>query len=113
MHCIYATNNVAQDLLEATSNFSESSKLGQGAYGCVYKGSMKDGQSFCGWVWVVWCILCLPSGTDVAIKVLQVPKEAGFEDEVRVLSKFRSALASAWKEHFRLPRRLGTQTSLF
>jgi len=28
-------------------------------------------------------------GTEVAIKVLQVPEEAGFKDEVKVLSRFR------------------------
>ncbi|CAJ1447247.1 unnamed protein product, partial [Effrenium voratum] len=38
--------------------------------GGVYKGTLKD-------------------GTEVAVKVLEVPNEAGFEEEVKVLSKFR------------------------
>merc|ERR1719456_2115320 len=45
-------------------------KLGSGTYGGVYRGDLRD-------------------GTQVAIKVLDVPDEAGFEEEVEVLSKFR------------------------
>jgi len=56
------------DLRESTNNFDEKCKLGHGAYGCLFKGVLKD-------------------GTEVAIKVQQIPKEAGFE-EVKVLSKF-------------------------
>mmetsp|Transcript_57335 Transcript_57335/g.145849 ORF Transcript_57335/g.145849 Transcript_57335/m.145849 type:complete len:357 (+) Transcript_57335:40-1110(+) len=58
------------ELKEATRNFDESAKLGSGTYGGVYKGVLQD-------------------GTEVAIKVLDVPDEAGFEEEVKVLSKFR------------------------
>ncbi|KAF4658840.1 hypothetical protein FOL47_007806 [Perkinsus chesapeaki] len=58
------------ELAEATDNFDESAKLGSGSYGSVYKGTLQD-------------------GTEVAIKVVDLPNEAGFEDEVRVLSKFR------------------------
>eukprot|EP01066_Platyproteum_vivax_P000912 Platyproteum_vivax@DN11021_c0_g1_i1.p1 len=58
------------ELEEATENFSTKFRLGQGAYGSVYKG-------------------VLTNGTEVAIKVLAAPGEAGFDDEVRVLSKFR------------------------
>jgi len=58
------------ELRDATRNFSESMKLGAGSYGGVYKGVLLD-------------------GTEVAIKVLDVPDEAGFEEEVKVLSKFR------------------------
>jgi len=58
------------ELQQATRNFDASVKLGSGSYGGVYKGVMKD-------------------GIEVAIKVLDVPDEAGFEEEVKVLSKFR------------------------
>eukprot|EP00922_Rhytidocystis_sp_ex-Travisia-forbesii_P053940 GHVS01080060.1.p1 GENE.GHVS01080060.1~~GHVS01080060.1.p1 ORF type:complete len:968 (+),score=209.96 GHVS01080060.1:146-3049(+) len=58
------------DLSESTDSFSAAVRLGQGAYGSVYKGLLKD-------------------GTEIAIKVLNAPKEAGFEEEVKVLSKFR------------------------
>ncbi|CAE7604536.1 unnamed protein product, partial [Symbiodinium sp. CCMP2456] len=60
-----------EELKQATNNFDETHmKLGSGSYGGVYKGILKD-------------------GTEVAIKVLDVPNEAGFEEEVKVLSKFR------------------------
>eukprot|EP00931_Biecheleriopsis_adriatica_P100937 TRINITY_DN7616_c0_g2_i1.p1 TRINITY_DN7616_c0_g2~~TRINITY_DN7616_c0_g2_i1.p1 ORF type:complete len:1134 (+),score=179.38 TRINITY_DN7616_c0_g2_i1:183-3584(+) len=60
-----------EELKQATRNFDENSmKLGCGSYGGVYKGVLGD-------------------GTEVAIKVLDVPNESGFEEEVKVLSKFR------------------------
>eukprot|EP00928_Gymnodinium_smaydae_P027045 TRINITY_DN21039_c0_g2_i1.p1 TRINITY_DN21039_c0_g2~~TRINITY_DN21039_c0_g2_i1.p1 ORF type:complete len:1040 (-),score=169.56 TRINITY_DN21039_c0_g2_i1:87-3206(-) len=59
-----------QDVSDATNDFDSNRELGSGAFGCVYKGTMRD-------------------GTDVAIKLLKVPQEAGFEDEVKVLSRFR------------------------
>eukprot|EP00405_Crypthecodinium_cohnii_P009278 CAMPEP_0206427828 /NCGR_PEP_ID=MMETSP0324_2-20121206/5279_1 /ASSEMBLY_ACC=CAM_ASM_000836 /TAXON_ID=2866 /ORGANISM="Crypthecodinium cohnii, Strain Seligo" /LENGTH=1086 /DNA_ID=CAMNT_0053893195 /DNA_START=93 /DNA_END=3350 /DNA_ORIENTATION=- len=59
-----------EDIKEATHNFDSKMMLGSGTFGSVYKGTMED-------------------GTEVAIKVLQVPQEAGFEDEVKVLSRFR------------------------
>jgi len=58
------------DLQAATSNFAEAKKLGAGSYGGVFQGLLKD-------------------GTEVGVKVLDVPDEAGFEEEVKVLSKFR------------------------
>lgn len=58
------------ELQKATRNFDESMKLGSGSYGGVFRGVLKD-------------------GTQVAIKVLDIPDEAGFEEEVKVLSKFR------------------------
>merc|ERR1719262_863402 len=58
------------ELQQATDNFNDSMKLGSGTYGGVYRGALRD-------------------GTEVAIKVLDVPDEAGFEEEVKVLSKFR------------------------
>ena len=58
------------DLYAATDGFHEKNKIGSGSYGQIYKGLMND-------------------GTEVAIKVIDLPAEAGFEDEVRVLSKFR------------------------
>ena len=58
------------EVSKACRNFSPSSLLGRGSYGSVYRGVLKD-------------------GTEVAIKVLNVPKESGFKEEVLVLSKFR------------------------
>jgi len=58
------------ELQQATRNFDASSKLGHGSFGGVFRGVQRD-------------------GTDVAIKVLDMPEEGGFEEEVRVLSKFR------------------------
>ncbi|CAK0883583.1 unnamed protein product, partial [Prorocentrum cordatum] len=58
------------DVSAATKGFSGDALLGSGAFGSVYRGTMKD-------------------GTEVAIKLLKVPDEAGFEDEVKVLSRFR------------------------
>lgn len=59
-----------KELQHATENFADSNRLGKGAFGAVYKGVRAD-------------------GTEIAIKVLEIPEEGGFEDEVRVLSKFR------------------------
>ena len=53
------------DLFAATDGFHEKNKIGTGSYGAVFKGVMGD-------------------GTEVAIKVMDLPSEAGFEDEVRV-----------------------------
>jgi len=58
------------DIQEATSCFSQSCKLGEGSYGSVFKGTLRD-------------------GTEVAIKALSSPKEGGFREEVEVLSRFR------------------------
>mmetsp|Transcript_40261 Transcript_40261/g.110763 ORF Transcript_40261/g.110763 Transcript_40261/m.110763 type:complete len:882 (-) Transcript_40261:84-2729(-) len=58
------------DVRTATRDFDFGCMLGSGTFGMVYKGTMRD-------------------GTEVAIKVLQVPEEAGFEEEVKVLSRFR------------------------
>ena len=51
-------------------NFSKEATLGQGSYGTVYKGVM-------------------PNGTEVACKVLNNPQDAGFLEEVNVLSRYR------------------------
>lgn len=59
-----------EDLASATSNFSASCRLGEGTYGTVFRGTLRD-------------------GTEVAIKLLSSPKEGGFREEVEVLSKFR------------------------
>ena len=53
------------DLYAATDGFHEKNKIGSGSYGQIYKGLMND-------------------GTEVAIKVIDLPAEAGFEDEVCV-----------------------------
>jgi serine/threonine protein kinase len=58
------------ELKDATNNFGSSSQIGHGSFGGVFRGIQKD-------------------GTEVAIKALDIPEEAGFEEEVRVLSKFR------------------------
>mmetsp|Transcript_88048 Transcript_88048/g.257378 ORF Transcript_88048/g.257378 Transcript_88048/m.257378 type:complete len:714 (+) Transcript_88048:160-2301(+) len=66
----YSLEYAFEELERATHSFDSSCKLGNGGFGAVYRGTQSD-------------------GTDVAIKVLELPDEAGFEDEVRVLSKFR------------------------
>lgn len=59
-----------QEICEATKNFSSSNRLGEGTYGTVFRGTLRD-------------------GTEVAIKALASPKEGGFREEVEVLSRFR------------------------
>mmetsp|Transcript_29603 Transcript_29603/g.53022 ORF Transcript_29603/g.53022 Transcript_29603/m.53022 type:complete len:580 (-) Transcript_29603:47-1786(-) len=54
----------------ATNNFDKKEQLGSGGFGVVYRGTQ-------------------PDGTECAVKALDIPKESGFEEEVRVLSKFR------------------------
>jgi len=58
------------DLHGATGGFSSASRLGEGSYGSVHFGTLRD-------------------GTEVAIKKLARPKEGGFREEVEVLSRFR------------------------
>lgn len=59
-----------EDVVSATEGFSASKTLGRGSYGTVYCGVLRD-------------------GTEVAIKELCSPNEAGFKEEVQVLSRFR------------------------
>ncbi|CAK9073824.1 unnamed protein product [Durusdinium trenchii] len=49
------------ELLQATNNFSENNRLGYGTFGGVFRGVQRD-------------------GTEIAVKVLEGPEEAGFED---------------------------------
>ncbi|XP_074564369.1 receptor-like serine/threonine-protein kinase SD1-8 [Curcuma longa] len=60
-------------IAEATDNFSESNKLGQGGYGPVYKGKLKDGQ-------------------EIAVKRLSMTSTQGaheFKNEVMVIAKLQ------------------------
>ena len=58
-------------LARATDNWAHWNRLGAGAFGAVYKGTLED-------------------GNEVAIKVIESnPDQAGFDDEVRILSRFR------------------------
>mmetsp|Transcript_56075 Transcript_56075/g.179950 ORF Transcript_56075/g.179950 Transcript_56075/m.179950 type:complete len:539 (-) Transcript_56075:217-1833(-) len=59
-----------EDLAAATRGFSAAARLGEGTYGTVFSGLLRD-------------------GTEVAIKALASPKEGGFREEVEVLSRFR------------------------
>lgn len=73
-----------EDIRHGTQNFSPNRKLGAGAAGAVYKGSLRG-------------------GTEVAVKVLKDNGDlVGFEDEVRVLSRFRHpnlVTLLGWGEH--------------
>jgi len=74
-HADFALNQISleysfAELQHATRHFDPNSTLGHGSFGGVFKGVQRD-------------------GTEVAIKVLDIPEEAGFEEEVKVLSKFR------------------------
>jgi len=70
-HLNEASNEYSEEEIKAsTKNFDPSCMLGSGTFGSVYRGTMND-------------------GTEVAIKVLHIPEEAGFEEEVQVLSRFR------------------------
>ncbi|XP_058098019.1 cysteine-rich receptor-like protein kinase 43 [Magnolia sinica] len=66
-----AVNFHYKDLKSATENFSEGNKLGQGGFGDVYKGVMKNGKT-------------------VAVKKLMIHEsgrdEADFESEVKLIS---------------------------
>lgn len=59
-----------EDIVDATAQFNQENRLGEGTYGTVFRGTLRD-------------------GTEVAIKTLTQPKEGGFREEVEVLSKFR------------------------
>jgi len=68
-------NHISQEfdfgeIREATQSFSSSHRLGEGTYGTVFRGTLRD-------------------GTEVAVKALASPKEGGFREEVEVLSRFR------------------------
>ncbi|KAL5224803.1 hypothetical protein ABZP36_011442 [Zizania latifolia] len=59
-----------KELVEATSNFNQSNKIGEGGFGPVYKGTLKD-------------------GTDVAVKLLSSQSRQGvkeFLDELIAIS---------------------------
>jgi len=66
----YSLEYSHEELLHATHNFNSDLLLGSGSFGVVFRGVQRD-------------------GCEVAIKVLEVPEKAGFEEEVRVLSRFR------------------------
>ena len=59
-----------RSLSDATGGFHASNILGKGSFGAVYRGTLED-------------------QTDVAIKVISNPSASGFEDEVRMLIKYR------------------------
>jgi len=66
----YSLEYVYNELRQATDNFDNKLLLGSGSFGSVFRGTQRD-------------------GTNIAVKVLESPAKAGFEEEVRVLSKFR------------------------
>lgn len=58
------------EVANSTDCFSETRKLGSGASGTVYRGSLQE-------------------GTEVAVKVIETPVNGSFEVEVRLLSRCR------------------------
>lgn len=58
------------EVVAATDGFRREQLLGSGNFGKVYRGILRD-------------------GTEVAVKVLSNKGDMGFEEEVRVLSRFR------------------------
>lgn len=80
-----------EELVEATNGFSEHNLLGEGGFGCVYKG-------------------CLPDGREVAIKQLNVGGSQGereFRAEVETISRIHhrhlvSLVGYCISEHQRL-----------
>ena len=60
----------ASDILLATNHLNPGNLLGTGTYGSVYRGVLRD-------------------GTEVAVKVLDAVELSGFEEEIKVLSRFR------------------------
>ncbi|XP_054797346.1 cysteine-rich receptor-like protein kinase 2 isoform X4 [Prosopis cineraria] len=71
------------DLISATNNFSEVNKLGEGGFGAVYKGTMKNGKV-------------------VAVKKLTLQQsrkmEEDFESEVKLISRSKGSLK--WKQRY-------------
>ena len=57
-------------LSKATSDFGSLNVLGTGSFGSVYRGLLED-------------------DTGIAVKVISKPSQSGFEDEVKILSKYR------------------------
>jgi len=66
----YSVEFMYSELAFATRSFDPSRCLGKGSFGAVYRGQRAD-------------------GTDMAVKSFDSPATGGFEDEVRVLSRFR------------------------
>jgi len=67
----YSLEYSFEELEWATNNFDPRGCLGSGAFGAVYRGTCHD-------------------GAEVAVKTFDEVEGSGFEEEVRVLSKFRS-----------------------
>jgi len=66
----YSLEYSHEDLSQATRNFDPQLLLGSGTIGSVFRGIQRD-------------------GCEVAIKAFDIPENSGFEEEVRVLSRFR------------------------
>ncbi|CAK9073818.1 unnamed protein product [Durusdinium trenchii] len=64
------------ELLQATNNFSENNRLGYGTFGGVFRGVQRD-------------------GTEIAVKVLEGPEEAGFEAIARWVARPKR-VAARW-----------------
>lgn len=78
LYCVGSFKFNFSQLVDATNNFSSENKIGQGSFGCVYKGQLHD-------------------GLEVAVKRCFVPSspgQLGFEDlqfgnEIRFLTKLQ------------------------
>lgn len=81
-----------QELRQSTDDFGAANKVGQGAYGNVYRGILRDGETMESVEFISF------PGNEVAIKYLHAGQQAaGFEEEVRPL--FFSYLSSSRSWH--------------
>jgi len=78
MNCAEALKFSLAQLVDATNNFSDENKIGQGSFGCVYKGQLHDGH-----VVAVKKCFDLPSPNQLDVQDLE------FQNEIYFLTKLQ------------------------